>query len=376
MQNKDNSLVLIDASRLIIEGVCRAGADIFIGYPITPANLLYLYAIRRFPVMLPAPDEITTLQWMSGLSAAGKIPVTATSFPGFALMVESVNMAFMMELPMVIVIAQRLGPATGTATCGATGDLLLLRGMISGGYQVPVLCLSDYEDSWKLSAKAVQLAEKYRTPVIVLTSKEMVMTQRSFNLNKLSEIEPVNRKLYNSDNPYLSYEPEENLIPQFLPLGNSKHQVRISASTHDRKGILQHTSDESIENTLRLDKKIVQNIKDFTYYDLIEDTGAETIIVSYDITASAAREARELLIKENKRVSLLIVKTILPIPNIYYDILDSYKKVIIAEENANGQFSKILFGERIQERIINVCSIGKMVSPQDIINNSGLMFDV
>ena len=125
MQSNSNSrMVITDGSRLIIEALARAGAAAFIGYPITPANLLYSYAAARIPIMLPAPDEITTVQWMAGLSAGGKIPVTATSFPGYALMIESINMAFMMELPMVIILVQRLGPATGTATCGAQGDLL------------------------------------------------------------------------------------------------------------------------------------------------------------------------------------------------------------------------------------------------------------
>ncbi len=89
-KNKDR--VLIDGSRLITEAMVRAGVEVFIGYPITPANLLYFYSSQRFPIALAATDEITTLQWMAGFSATGKLPVTATSFPGFALMVESINM--------------------------------------------------------------------------------------------------------------------------------------------------------------------------------------------------------------------------------------------------------------------------------------------
>ena len=122
--------VLLDGSRLIVEALARAGADAYVGYPITPASLIYTYSSRRFPAALPAPDEITALQWMAGLAAAGHLPVTATSFPGFALMVESINMAYMMELPMLIILVQRLGPATGTATAGAQGDLLLLNGLL------------------------------------------------------------------------------------------------------------------------------------------------------------------------------------------------------------------------------------------------------
>ena len=111
--------LIMDGSKLIVESLVRSGGDVFIGYPITPANLLYSYSHERFPIFFAAPDEITTLQWMCGFSSVGKFPVTATSFPGFALMLESLNMAYMMELPMLIVLAQRLGPATGSATCGA-----------------------------------------------------------------------------------------------------------------------------------------------------------------------------------------------------------------------------------------------------------------
>src|SRR3990172_3117104 len=129
---------LIDASRIITESCVQSGAEVFVGYPITPTNLVYSYSFERFPVALPAPDEITTLQWMSGFSSVGKFPVTATSFPGYALMLESINMAFMMELPMLIILSQRLGPSTGSATTGAQGDLLLLRSSISGGFPIPV----------------------------------------------------------------------------------------------------------------------------------------------------------------------------------------------------------------------------------------------
>ncbi|HAN78294.1 MAG TPA: pyruvate flavodoxin/ferredoxin oxidoreductase, partial [Bacteroidales bacterium] len=181
IDNNTTKKVFVDASRLITEACVQAGADVFIGYPITPANLLYSYAVARYPEMMAAPDEITTLQWMSGFAAAGKIPVTATSFPGYALMIESIGMAHMMELPMVIILVQRLGPATGTATCGAQGDINVIHGSLSGGYQLPTLCASNYDDCWTLAGKAVHLAAELRSPVVLLTSKEMIMTLRSYD---------------------------------------------------------------------------------------------------------------------------------------------------------------------------------------------------
>lgn len=139
-ETTEKKMAFIDGSRLITEACVQAGAEVFVGYPITPANLLYSYANLRYPVMMAAPDEITTLQWMAGYASLGKVPVTATSFPGYALMIESINMAMMMELPMVIILVQRLGPATGTATAGAQGDLNVIHGTVSGGFQLPTFC--------------------------------------------------------------------------------------------------------------------------------------------------------------------------------------------------------------------------------------------
>lgn len=369
MQQTSNSKkVITDGSRLMIEAMAKAGADAFIGYPITPANLLYSYSASRMPMMLPAPDEITTLQWMSGLSASGKLPVTATSFPGYALMLESINMAFMMELPMVIILVQRLGPATGTATCGAQGDLALLHGQISGGHQLPVLCVSDYEDCWNISAEAVKLAEKLRTPVVVLTSKEGVMTQRSFDISVLNDISPVEKRLYQSDKPFIPYKADSSLVPEFLELGNKKHQVRITASTHDTKGILQHSTPEALANTVRLDNKAMHHLNDFTFYHLDEQPDATKLIVAFDISANAAIDAVDQMRQQGEKVSLLIPKTLFPIPDVYYQIMDKYQKVIMVEENINAQYARILFGHRLPSKIVPIGAIGKMITPHEIIN--------
>jgi 2-oxoglutarate/2-oxoacid ferredoxin oxidoreductase subunit alpha len=365
--NMTEKTMLIDGSRLIIEAMARAGADVFIGYPITPANLLYSYGSQRMPFMMPAPDEITTLQWMSGLSCTGKLPVTATSFPGFALMLESINMAFMMELPMVIILVQRLGPATGTATCGAQGDLSLLRGMISGGHQLPLLCTSDFKDCWNLAARSVELAIRMRTPVVLLTSKEEVMTQKSFNPDKLIDIKPVQRTYFEGSGDYQSYQAGENLVPEFLPVGNNLHQVRINASTHDRMGILQHSTEDAMANTVRLENKARKWLPGYTEYDLFEVPGAETLVVSYGITADAARDAAARMNKNGKKASLFIPKTLLPVPVVYREIIERYKKVIVAEENINAQFCNLMYGESIPGHVRSLGSIGKMITPEQII---------
>jgi 2-oxoglutarate ferredoxin oxidoreductase subunit alpha len=365
--NESKSNVFLDGSLVMMESMARTGADVFIGYPITPANLLYLYGSKRFPMALSAPDEITTLQWMAGFAAAGKIPVTATSFPGFALMVESINMAYMMELPMVIILAQRLGPSTGTATSGAQGDVLLLHGTISGGYPLPTLCVSDITDCWTLASRSLHWAVEMRSPVILLSSKEDVMTLRNINLKTLPDIEPVSRRIYSGKQPFQTYLPGENGVPEFLPVGNRAHQVRLNSSTHNKWGIIQNNVPEALENTRRLQGKLEKNLDRFTFYELREDENADTIIITYGITSQAAWKARDDLKKQGYSVSILIAKTIFPVPAVYGEILARYKRIIVAEENMNGQFRRILFGDFPSPRVQGVNTIGRMITPEEII---------
>jgi 2-oxoglutarate/2-oxoacid ferredoxin oxidoreductase subunit alpha len=360
--------VFIDGSRLITESCVRAGAGIFIGYPITPANLLYQYAVRRYPKMMAAPDEITALQWMTGFSSTGYMPVTATSFPGYALMTESINMAFMMELPLMIILVQRLGPATGTATGGAMGDLSVVNGTISGGFQLPVFAVSNLNDCWDLPPLAIDTALRLRTPVILLTSKEMTMTQSSFDSSVLGEISKKRMTFFTGEEEYLPYKPGQDGVPPFLPLSQNRHQVRFTASTHDMKGILRNYTEESINNTKRLKSKIVDNLDSYTFYEADEVEGADTLIVSWDVSSQAAREAVTRLRSEGRPVSLLIAKTLLPVPAVYLNIIEKYKRIIIAEENLDGQLRQILFGKAGREGLSGINAIGRMINPESIIS--------
>ena len=368
MKTKTSTKTLIDGSKLMIEALVQAGADTFVAYPITPSNWMYKYGKQRFPQFYAAPDEITTFQWMSGMAAAGRLPATSSAFPGIALMVESINMAYAMELPLVVIITQRLGPSTGSATTGAQGDLAILNGIISGGYPVPVFSPSNFEDAWELSAKAVETAVKFRTPVFLLTSKEMVMYQKSFDLSKLRPINKVERPEPKIEREYLPYKADESLVPPFLPLGNEEHLVRITASTHDEAANIRKNDPEALANTRRLRDKFINRIDELTIYDLDEQEGAQDLIVTWGITADAARDALQSLRQQGEKVDLLVVKSLLPVAPVIYDIIDRYDKVVIAEENLTGQYKEILFGNRPVKHIKQVNKMGNMIHPQEIID--------
>lgn len=365
-------MVLIDGSRVIIESLVKTGAEVFIGYPITPANLLYTYGRKRFPMFIPASDEITALQMATGFAASGKLPVTATSFPGFALMLESINMAYMMEMPMVIILVQRMGPSTGSATTGAQGDLLLLRGVISGGNPIPVLCPSNLEDCWDLTSKCLKIAVELRTPVVLLTSKEMIMTNNSFDLDTFAPIEPVEKKYYKNNITYKPYAADENMAPPFLPLGHDTHQVRINSSTHDPEGYIKKNTPDAIANTTRLRDKIEKRIDEYSEFHFDKQENSEIIIVSYGISALAALDAVKTIRSEGRNISNLILKTLLPVPPEILEILNQFNHIIFVEENASGLLREIIYGQYRNENIRGVNKIGDMITPQEIINEVSL----
>ena len=133
---------LVTGNRLTALGALSAGCRFFAGYPITPSSEIYRTMMEELPrrggLALSAPDEISALAACVGASLAGYPAMTATSGPGFCLMIETVQYAVMTETPVVIALVQRLGPSTGGATQGAQGDVLLAEYCTSGGYTIPV----------------------------------------------------------------------------------------------------------------------------------------------------------------------------------------------------------------------------------------------
>jgi 2-oxoglutarate ferredoxin oxidoreductase subunit alpha len=141
---------------MVALGALAAGCRFFSGYPITPSSEIYQVMIEELPrrggLGLAAPDEIAALCACVGASLGGHKAMTATSGPGWCLMIETVQYAVMTETPVVIAVVQRLGPSTGGATQGAQGDVLLTQFCTSGGYTIPVFALSNARECYERPA--------------------------------------------------------------------------------------------------------------------------------------------------------------------------------------------------------------------------------
>ncbi len=364
-------VVLSAGNAMIARGAMAAGCNFFSGYPITPASEVYAEMMRVLPdrggVAVGAPDEISALSYAVGASLAGARSMTATSGPGWALMIETVQYALMTETPVVIAVSQRLGPATGGATQGAQGDVLLVGHATSGGYPIPVLSPVDARDCYELTIEAFRWAERLRTPVVLLTDKETSKTVETIDVDTLAPAIVEDRRPAAADAPFRPYGIEKlHDVPAFAPVGG-RHKVTTTGSAHDEMGRLRKNDPGTLRQLQHLAAKVTARAADLERVRLRCEPGARTLLVGYGISARACRQVAHELADSEHPVDLLEVLSLFPVPaRALAKAAQGMDRVVIAEENATGLYAgllKPLLGD-VDVRQVN--TLGRMVSPTDI----------
>jgi len=365
------ALSFMEGNEAIAWGAKMAGCRFFAGYPITPATTIYNAMLASLPpeggVCLQGEDEIASIGFCLGASMAGAKVMTATSGPGISLYSEQISFAIGSEIPIVIVDVQRLGPSTGSATRGADGDIQFLRWGNSGGLPVIVLAPTDVADCVTLTVHAFNLAETFRCPVFVAANKEISMTKESLDLDRLPLPEVVDRKMAPDDAAYLPFAAAgKNGVPDFLPIGAGR-LVRQTSSTHGEDGYI--TVDPATIQRFqdRLQEKITAAVDDFTFFDEIPFPNPDTLLITYGVTARAAREAVAKLQASGRSVSLLVLKTLWPVPEaLIRQKAEGAERVVVAEMNL-GQYlrevQRICCDRRVE--LIGAMN-GNMISPARI----------
>ena len=371
--SKAAGLELLSGNYLLAQGALEAGCRFFSGYPITPSSEIYETMMKELPgrhgLALAAPDEITALAHCVGASMSGYKAMTATSGPGWCLMVETVQYAVMTETPVVVALVQRLGPSTGGATQGAQGDVLLVEFCTSGGYTVPVFAPATGRQCYELAQVAFHWSERLRTPAVVLSDKEVGMTLESIDRSSLRAWPQVDRKPFDRHGQqFLTYAcdcPEEP--PAFAPLGGAARVV-ATGSTHDRAGRLRKNTDEVIELLAHLQTKVSAHAEEMALFVEEPADNAEMLVLSYGISARAARAACRQLRAAGRPVSFLQLLTLFPIPAaVIRRAAQGCSRVVVVEENLNGLYASVLEPLLGAERIIRVNRIGRMIAPGEII---------
>ncbi len=356
---------------MLAEGALAAGCRFFAGYPITPASEVYEVMMRELParggLALSAPDEISSLCYCVGASLRGLKALTATSGPGWALMIETVQYALMTETPVVVALVQRLGPSTGGATQGAQGDVWLAEFSTSGGYTLPVFSPSNAAECFELAVHAFNWSERLRTPVVLLSDKEVGMTSEVVDDAALQVPALANRK---GATPHADYTPyaldEPDGVPGFAAVGG-EIKVTATGSAHDQRGRLRKNSPEVIEVLLHLERKIAAHTEEMALVRADLDPEARCLLISYGVTARAARQAVGKLRSEGSRISFLQIQSLFPIPQRWLErATRGVEFVFVAEENLTGQYRAALAPFLSRQQVYGINKIGSLISPKEI----------
>jgi 2-oxoglutarate ferredoxin oxidoreductase subunit alpha len=308
----------MDGAEAIVRGALKAGCNFFAGYPITPATPILLRMLRELPkvggIGIQGEDEIASIGMCIGAAMTGMKTLTATSGPGISLYSENIGMAIMGEVPLVIVDVMRLGPATGGATTVSQGDVQFLRWVTSGGFPIIVLSPGSIADCYTLTQRAFNLAEKFRTPVFIATDKEMVIAQQSVETDAFENLEIANRAHVPTDSAFIPYHTKKLAdVPAFAPIGGAQI-TRLTTSMHDEHGMLTKRPSNVNRTSRHLYQKIEAHRDELEFAKLDAQEGAQTLVVAYGITARSAIEAVRLSRAAGKRVAMLTIQSLWPLP--------------------------------------------------------------
>lgn len=308
----------ITGNQAIVRGALRAGCDFFAAYPITPAGPIYTEIKRAFGrvggTAIQTEDQIAAIGQCIGAAMAGARAMTASSGPGLSLCSDNIGLAQMGEVPLVIVDCQRMGPATASATAAGEGDVLFARHVTSGGYPLPVLAAADAATAYRLTYEAFNIAERLRTPVIVLASKDISLSRQTVDLEAIELPPQARRPLAPRDQAFLPYAvqaPED--VPAFAPLGGAR-RVRFTGLVHDEAGMLTIDRAKIRRKLTHLREKIVAHQEQLEIVESDLDTRAETLIVSYGLADGAAREAVAAIRESGGYMSHLTIYSLWPVP--------------------------------------------------------------
>ena len=334
----------IDGNEAIARAAIDSGCDFFAGYPITPATSILLHMTHALPkvggIAIQGEDEIASIGFCIGAALTGKKVMTATSGPGISLYSENISAAIMIEVPIVIVDVQRMGPATGGPTLGAHGDVQFIRWGNSGGYPIIALAPTNVSDCYNLTRKAFNLAERFRCPVFILTDKETSLTKSTVDLKSFSKIRKVERNYPPSEIPYKPYDFSSPSKILDMPVYGGPHIIRMTASSHTDEGYLTKDKTSIQAHNEHLKLKIYNHLYEIDNTIFDHQPNSRVLIISYGITSLVSEEAVLNCRNQGAKISHLIIKSIWPVPESHIlNALKGIEYIIIPELNI-GLYSR------------------------------------
>lgn len=329
-----------DGDTACMEGAIAAGCRFLAGYPITPASEIMERAARRLPevggVYIQMEDELGSMAAVLGASCGGAKAMTATSGPGFSLMMENIGLGMMMEVPCVVVDVQRGGPSTGIATVPSQGDIMQAKWGSHGDKGVIAFCPNSPQEMFDLAIKAFNTAESLRMPVFILAD-EIVghMTEK------------------------VTVPDRVETMPRSFPIAGEGCKIHLTGLVHDERGY--PTSNTEVQE--RLVRRLVGKPEGIEEYQELFLHDAEVVVISYGIISRCAEEAVCLAREEGIKAGLLRLITVWPFPE--RKVRELKAKFVVTELNCGQIFYEV---ERCTGSAIPVNRAGgAVIEPSQIL---------
>ncbi len=365
----------LQGNEACVEGALMAGMRFYSGYPITPSTEIAELSAEKLPRIggkfIQMEDEIAGIAAAIGASLTGLKSMTATSGPGFSLKQENIGYAALTEIPLVIVNVQRGGPSTGLPTAPGQGDVMQAMWGTHGDH--PVICLTpdSVKETFDLTVRAFNLAEKYRTPVILLTDEITGHMREKIDIPDQSEIEVYDRKRPEKGEDYKAYKVYNgDIVPKMANFGDG-FRYHVTGLMHDETGFPSNSTKNAGILMDRLMAKITDHLDDIVEYEEIQLEDAEYVIVAYGGNARTAKAAVKTLRAEGIKVGLFRPITLWPFPEARMNELSKNVKDILVTELNYGQLK--LEVERVVKGNCPVRFFGKangeVLTPAELILN-------
>jgi 2-oxoglutarate ferredoxin oxidoreductase subunit alpha len=330
---------LVAASKL-------SGLELFLGaYPITPASSILeelskqkAFGVRTFQ----AEDEIAAVGAALGASFGGGLGVTTSAGPGIVLKAETVGLAIMLELPLVIVDVQRAGPSTGMPTKPEQGDLLMVLFGRNSESPVPVLAAATPGDCFYAAIEAARVAIKYRTPVYLLSDAYLANGAEPWRIPDVSTLEPIPVDFAQANGEeFLPYkrDPETLARPWAIPgTPGLEHRVGGLEKANETGNVSYDPENHDLMTQLRAQKVAGIEVPPL---EVDHQEGADVLVVSWGGTYGPVHAGVRRLRATGKKVAHAHLRWVNPFPANFGDVLKSYDRVLIPEMNA-GQLLQLV----------------------------------
>ncbi|NMB08268.1 MAG: 2-oxoacid:acceptor oxidoreductase subunit alpha [Tissierellia bacterium] len=352
----EDEKILINGNQAVGLGAIAAGCKFYCGYPMTPStgvlNYIAAHADEMEIAIDQVEDEVAALNMALGASYAGVRAMTGSSGGGFALMVEALSLAGMIEVPVVVINVQRPGPATGFPTRTEQGDLRFMIHAGHGEFPRMIMALRSPEDAFYQTTRAFNIAEKYQIPVLLMSDQYLAdskVTEKPFDFSKIE----INRYISDgeavTDEEYKRYKfTETGVSPRILPGKVPGQVVLVDSDEHDEWGNITESAEIRIKMVEKRLKKLEGLMEEVEEPWLIGDEKPENLIVTWGSTYGAVREAVERLMKEGISVGALVFGDIWPLPTKkLIELNNGAKKLISIEQNATGQLESLIREEAL-----------------------------